>query len=116
MIFNERLVEIAEKYLNKGSKVYIEGALQTRKWTDNGGVGAVHHGSRPAALPRRMRCWTVPEAAVAAAAPASEGGYGGGSAGEGVGDKPVGGGGGRPAAEHRSTTSTTISRSEKETL
>ena len=37
VIFNERLAEIAEKYLKKGSKVYIEGALQTRKWTDQGG-------------------------------------------------------------------------------
>src|SRR5437588_6517835 len=36
-IFNERLAEIAEKYLKKGAKVYIEGALQTRKWTDNSG-------------------------------------------------------------------------------
>ncbi len=36
-IFNEKLVDIAEKYLKKGSKVYIEGALQTRKWTDNSG-------------------------------------------------------------------------------
>jgi len=38
VIFNERLVEIAEKYLRKGSKLYVEGALQTRKWTDNAGV------------------------------------------------------------------------------
>src|SRR6266481_7448060 len=38
VIFNERLVEIAEKYLRKGSKIYVEGALQTRKWTDNSGV------------------------------------------------------------------------------
>src|ERR1700730_14364698 len=36
-IFNERLAEIAEKYLKKGAKVYVEGALQTRKWTDNSG-------------------------------------------------------------------------------
>jgi single-strand DNA-binding protein len=36
-IFNERLVDIVEKYLKKGSKVYLEGALQTRKWTDNSG-------------------------------------------------------------------------------
>jgi len=36
-IFNEKLVEIAEKYLRKGSKVYVEGALQTRKWTDQSG-------------------------------------------------------------------------------
>ena len=38
VIFNERLVELAEKYLRKGSKIYVEGALQTRKWTDNAGV------------------------------------------------------------------------------
>jgi single-strand DNA-binding protein len=37
VIFNERLSEVAEKYLKKGAKVYIEGALQTRKWTDNSG-------------------------------------------------------------------------------
>lgn len=38
VIFNNHLADIAEKYLRKGSKVYIEGALQTRKWTDNSGV------------------------------------------------------------------------------
>src|ERR1700752_4820942 len=37
VIFNERLAEIAEKYLKKGAKVYLEGALQTCKWTDNAG-------------------------------------------------------------------------------
>ena len=37
-IFNERLGEIAEKYLRKGSKVYIEGRLRTRKWQDQQGV------------------------------------------------------------------------------
>ena len=37
VIFNERLGEVAERYLRKGSKVYIEGALQTRKWTDQAG-------------------------------------------------------------------------------
>lgn len=36
-VFNEKLVEVAEKYLRKGSKVYIEGQLQTRKWTDQQG-------------------------------------------------------------------------------
>ncbi len=38
VLFNERLGDVAEKYLHKGSKVYIEGALQTRKWTGNDGV------------------------------------------------------------------------------
>lgn len=37
VIFNERLGEIAERYLRKGSKVYLEGSLQTRKWTGNDG-------------------------------------------------------------------------------
>ncbi len=37
VIFNERLVEVAEKYLRKGSKIYIEGQLQTRKWQDPSG-------------------------------------------------------------------------------
>jgi single-strand DNA-binding protein len=34
VIFNENLARVAEQYLRKGSKVYIEGQLQTRKWTD----------------------------------------------------------------------------------
>lgn len=38
VIFNEGLANISEQYLRKGSKVYIEGALQTRKWTDKDGV------------------------------------------------------------------------------
>lgn len=37
VIFNEKLAEVAEKYLKKGSKVFLEGALQTRKWVDQSG-------------------------------------------------------------------------------
>ena len=37
VIFNENIARIAEQYLKKGSKVYIEGQLQTRKWTDQSG-------------------------------------------------------------------------------
>lgn len=37
VIFNEQLVGVAEKYLRKGSKVYLEGQIQTRKWTDQSG-------------------------------------------------------------------------------
>jgi single-strand DNA-binding protein len=37
VIFNENLGRVAEQFLRKGSKVYLEGALQTRKWTDQGG-------------------------------------------------------------------------------
>lgn len=38
VIFNEHLCKVAEAYLKKGSKVYLEGANQTRKWTDQSGV------------------------------------------------------------------------------
>ena len=38
VIFNENFVKVAESYLKKGSTVYIEGALQTRKYTDQAGV------------------------------------------------------------------------------
>ena len=38
VVFNDRLVDVVERFLKKGAKVYIEGALQTRKWTDQSGV------------------------------------------------------------------------------
>jgi single-strand DNA-binding protein len=38
VIFNKHIASVAEKYLRKGSKVYLEGALQTRKWTDKDGA------------------------------------------------------------------------------
>jgi len=37
VIFNENLAKVAEQYLKKGAKVYVEGQLQTRKWTDQQG-------------------------------------------------------------------------------
>ena len=49
VIFNDRVADVAEKYLKKGAKVYVEGSLQTRKWTDQTGPGALHDrgGDRP---------------------------------------------------------------------
>lgn len=38
VVFNDKLSEVVEKYLQKGSKVYVEGQLQTRKWTDQQGI------------------------------------------------------------------------------
>lgn len=38
VIFNDNLVNVVKNFLRKGSKVYLEGALQTRKWTDQAGV------------------------------------------------------------------------------
>jgi single-strand DNA-binding protein len=37
VVFDDRLVDVIERYLKKGSKVYLEGQLQTRKWTDQSG-------------------------------------------------------------------------------
>lgn len=37
VIFNEGLAKVAEQYLHKGSKIYLEGSLQTRKWEDQNG-------------------------------------------------------------------------------
>ena len=38
VIFNDRIADVAERFLRKGRKVYVEGALQTRKWTDKDGA------------------------------------------------------------------------------
>ena len=38
VVFNDRLVDVIEKFLKKGSKIYVEGQLQTRKWTDQSGT------------------------------------------------------------------------------
>src|SRR5207302_10812568 len=38
VVFNENIVKVCEQYLRKGEKVYVEGAIQTRKWTDKAGV------------------------------------------------------------------------------
>ncbi|MBV8576828.1 MAG: single-stranded DNA-binding protein, partial [Acetobacteraceae bacterium] len=37
VVFNDRLADVAERFLRKGRKVYVEGSLQTRKWTDQSG-------------------------------------------------------------------------------
>jgi single-strand DNA-binding protein len=37
VVFNEKLAEVAQKYVKKGSKIYVEGQLTTRKWTDQSG-------------------------------------------------------------------------------
>src|SRR5437899_12890023 len=84
VIFNERLAEIAEKYLKKGAKVYIEGALQTRKWTDNGGQERY---TTEIVLQRFRGELTMLDGARGAGGPAIEGGYDEGYGG-GFGDEP----------------------------
>jgi single-strand DNA-binding protein len=85
VIFNERLTEIAEKYLKKGAKVYIEGALQTRKWTDNSGQESY---TTEVVLQRFRGELTMLDSARGAGSPAIEGGYDEGYAGGGFGDEP----------------------------
>ncbi len=38
VVFNKNLVDLIKNYVKKGSKIYIEGQLQTKKWTDNNGI------------------------------------------------------------------------------
>ena len=85
VIFNKNLAEVAEKYLRKGSKVYIEGALQTRKWTDNSGQERY---TTEIVLQRFRGELTMLDSARGAGGPPIEGGYDEGYAGGGFGDEP----------------------------
>jgi len=84
-IFNERLAEFAEKYLKKGRKVYVEGALQTRKWTDNAGQERY---TTEVVLTRFRGELTMLDSAGGASSPPMEGGSDEGYAGGGFGDEP----------------------------
>ena len=87
VIFNERLGEIAQKYLSKGSKVYLEGQLQTRKWTDQNGVEKY---TTEIVLGRFRGELTMLDGR-------SDGGGGGGYGGGGGGDSESGGSSGTPS-------------------
>ncbi len=84
VIFDEKLCEIATKYLQKGSKIYVEGQLQTRKWTDQSGNDRY---STEVVLRRFNGSLTMLDSR-------GEGGYGGGDSY--AGGAPAGGGGGAP--------------------
>ena len=84
-IFNEGLANVAERYLRKGSKVYIEGALKTRKWTDQAGVEKY---STEIVLQGFNSVLTMLDGA-----PGQGGGGGGGSVGSGRDDWGGSGGG-----------------------
>ena len=97
MILNERLAEIAEKYLTKGSKVYLEGALQTRKWTDNSNQERY---TTEIVLNRFRGELTMLDGAGGgrgAGGPPMEGGYDEGYAGGGFDDEPSTRGSAAPA-------------------
>src|SRR5262249_34277227 len=96
VIFNERLAEIAEKYLKKGSKVYLEGAWQTRKWSDNSGQERY---TTEIVLNRSRGELTMLDGAGGrgAGGPPMEGGYDEGFAGSGFDDEPTTRGSAAPA-------------------
>ena len=96
VIFNENLVKIAQQYLKKGSKIYIEGQLQTRKYTDKDGQEKY---STEVVLPRFRGELTMLDGR-------GEGGGGGGGGSEGGyegggGSMGGGGGGGRSSSGGR---------------
>jgi single-strand DNA-binding protein len=96
VIFNEKLAEVAQKFVRKGSKIYVEGQLSTRKWTDQSGQERY---TTEVVIPRFGGALTMLDGRSG-----GEGG-GGGPGGGGMDDEiggsappSGGGGGGRPAA------------------
>ncbi|MEZ2406296.1 single-strand DNA-binding protein [Bosea sp. OAE752] len=85
VIFNENLAKIAEQYLKKGSKIYIEGQLQTRKWQDQSGVEKY---TTEIVLQRFRGELTILDSRQGGSEEYSEGGSGGG-----YGEERSGGGG-----------------------
>jgi len=92
VIFNENLVKVAQQYLKKGSKIYIEGQLQTRKWTDQSGQEKY---TTEVVIPRFRGELTMLDGRAGGGGGGDD--YGSGSAGGGMGGGSGGGGGGRPA-------------------
>lgn len=83
VIFNENLVRVVEQYARKGSTLYIEGALQTRKWTDQGGQERY---STEVVLQKYRG-----EITLLGSKSDQSTGYGGGASGGGYGAAPQGG-------------------------
>ena len=93
VIFDERLADVAEKYLKKGSKVYVEGQLQTRKWQGNDGVEKY---TTEIVLSRFRGTLTMLDGRSGGGGGDDYGSSGGGSSGGGGGyGGPSSGGGGR---------------------
>jgi single-strand DNA-binding protein len=86
VIFNERLAEVAEQYLRKGSKIYVEGQLQTRKWQDKEGLDRY---TTEVVLGRFRGELTMLDTRGS-----EGGGYGAGGGGDGGEPVPAGAGGG----------------------
>ncbi|OUJ15586.1 single-stranded DNA-binding protein [Acetobacter sp. DsW_063] len=94
VVFNERLADVAERFLKKGRKVYLEGTLQTRKWTDQSGQERY---TTEVVLDRFRGELVLLDGRGSGDGDGDEGGYGGGSGGGGG----YGGGGSRSPAAPR---------------
>ena len=88
-IFNEGLANVAERYLRKGSKVYIEGALQTRKWQDASGADKY---STEIVLQGFNSVLTMLDGAPGGGSGGGGGGFGGGQRDDFGGNDDFGGG------------------------
>jgi len=96
VIFNDKLAEVAQKFLKKGAKVYLEGQLTTRKWTDQGGQERY---TTEVVIPRFGGSLTMLDGRSGGGEGGGGGGgmdddYGGGMGGGGGGGMSSGGGGG----------------------
>ncbi len=95
VIFNDRVADVAERFLKKGAKVYVEGSLQTRKWTDQSGQERY---TTEVMIGRFNGQLTMLDTRSGGGGGAEAGGYGGGSEmGGGGGGGGYGGGGGAPS-------------------
>jgi single-strand DNA-binding protein len=108
VVFNDRIVDVAERYLKKGATVYIEGQLQTRKWTDQSGaekytteVVLQKYRGELTMLGGRGESGGMSAGGEPDAGYGNGGGYGGGSGGgfSGGGSSGGGSGGGRSGGD-----------------
>ena len=95
VIFNDKLAEVAQKYLKKGAKVYLEGQLTTRKWTDQSGQERY---TTEVVVPRFGGTLTMLDGRGGGGADAGAGAGGGDEEMAGAMSGGGGGGGGRPAS------------------
>ncbi len=99
VIFNENLGRVAEQYLRKGSKVYLEGQLQTRKWTDQ--QGQERYSTEIVLQQFRGELTLLDSRGGGGGGPMEddEGGFGGGSSYGGAGGGSGGGGYSQPSRQ-----------------
>jgi single-strand DNA-binding protein len=98
VIFNEKLAEVAQKFVRKGSKVYVEGQLSTRKWTDQSGQERY---TTEVVIPRFGGALTMLDGRGDGGGAGAGASMGGGGMDDDFSPPPAnggGGGGGRPAA------------------